>query len=83
MANRLIKTSASGGTKISDLTISEEGIITSKVWSDPELYELELRRIFAKTRNFVAYETELPKTNDYVTRFVGTDRIVLYRRRWC
>ena len=50
----------SDGTKISDLTIPEEGIISSKVWSDPELYELELRRIFAKTWNFVAHETEIP-----------------------
>ena len=39
----------SDGTKVSDLTIPEEGIISSKVWSDPELYELELRKLFAKT----------------------------------
>ena len=69
----------SDGTKISDLTIPEEGIISSKVWSDPELYELELRRIFAKTWNFVAHETEIPNTNDYVTRFVGDDRVIVVR----
>ena len=69
----------SDGTKISDLTIPEEGIISSKVWSDPELYELELRRIFAKTWNFVAHETEIPNTNDYVTRFVGNDRVIVVR----
>ena len=69
----------SDGTKISDLTIPEEGIISSKVSSDPELYELELRRIFAKTWNFVAHETEIPNTNDYVTRFVGNDRVIVVR----
>ena len=77
----------SDGTKISDLTIPEEGNISSKVWSDPELYELELRRIFAKTWNFVAHETEIPNPNDYVTRFVGNDRVIAVRtedgRRQC
>ena len=69
----------SDGSKVSDLTVPEEGIISSKVWSDPELFNLELRKIFAKVWNFVAHESEIPNPNDYVTRFVGNDRVIVVR----
>ena len=79
MVNKTLDARLSDGTKISDLTVPEEGIISSKVWSDPEIFDLELKKVFAKTWNFVAHETEIPNTNDYVTRFVGNDRVIAVR----
>ena len=79
MVNKTLDDRLSDGTKISDLTVPEEGIISSKVWSDPEIFDFELKKVFAKTWNFVAHETEIPNTNDYVTRFVGNDRVIAVR----
>src|SRR5689334_13860042 len=52
-----------------------------QVYTDPDLYELEQRRLFqGPTWNFLCLEAELPKPGDYKTTFVGDAPVVVVRK---
>ncbi|MEO8203374.1 MAG: SRPBCC family protein [Betaproteobacteria bacterium] len=46
---------------------------------DPAVFELEMRHIFEATWNFVGLESQLPRTNDYLTTTVGRSPVVVMR----
>jgi anthranilate 1,2-dioxygenase large subunit len=54
--------------------------IPFKVYSSPEIYQLEQERIFrGPTWSFVALEAEIPNPNDFKSTFVGDTPIVITR----
>jgi anthranilate 1,2-dioxygenase large subunit len=54
--------------------------IPLKVYSSPEIYQLEQERIFrGPTWSFVALEAEIPKAGDFKSTFVGDTPIVVTR----
>jgi phenylpropionate dioxygenase-like ring-hydroxylating dioxygenase large terminal subunit len=56
-----------------------EGQIPAFVYTSPEVYELELERIFQKAWLFVAHESEVPERGDYVTRHMGEQPVIVSR----
>jgi len=79
MTQDLNEVRLSDGTRISDLVDAEKGIISPRIFVDPEIYQLEMKKVFAKSWNFVAHETEIPNPGDYVTRYAGNDRVIVTR----
>lgn len=57
----------------------DQGIVPLRIYSDPELYQLELQRIFARSWIFVAHESEIPSRGDYVVRTIGEDPWIVVR----
>lgn len=57
----------------------DRGEMPLRIFNDPELYELELYRIFSRSWVFVGHETEIPEPGDYVRRYVGEDPFILVR----
>jgi anthranilate 1,2-dioxygenase large subunit/terephthalate 1,2-dioxygenase oxygenase component alpha subunit len=50
------------------------------IYTDPDIYAEEQTRIFrGKVWNFIGHEFEVPKTGDYVTRYMGDTPVVLVR----
>src|SRR5690606_3941957 len=47
--------------------------------SDPELYALEMKKIFAKTWVFLGHETEIPNKGDFIVRDMGSDSVIVAR----
>jgi phenylpropionate dioxygenase-like ring-hydroxylating dioxygenase large terminal subunit len=43
------------------------------------IYEQEYERIFSRTWNFLAHESELPNRGDFVVRYIGADSLILVR----
>jgi len=69
------------GTKISDLINLDTREVKMRVLSDTELYQLEMEKIFAKTWVFLAHETEIPNSGDFVQRDMGSDSVLVTRDR--
>ncbi len=49
------------------------------VYSDPEIFELEMKYIFERTWNFLTIESQIPKPNDYITTYIGRTPVVVSR----
>jgi len=53
--------------------------VSRRSWGDEEVFEEEIKRIFSKTWQFVAHESEMPEPGDYVQRKMGLDRVIVIR----
>ena len=51
------------------------------IFTDPELFELEMRYIFEGNWIYLAHESQIPNNNDYFTMFMGRQPIVIARNR--
>jgi benzoate/toluate 1,2-dioxygenase alpha subunit len=49
------------------------------VFSDPELFELEMKLIFERTWIFLGLETQVAKPNDFITTHIGRTPVLLAR----
>jgi phenylpropionate dioxygenase-like ring-hydroxylating dioxygenase large terminal subunit len=57
----------------------EEDLLPAEVFGDPELFGVEMDRIFTNTWVFVAHETEIPNAGDFVQRRIGVDPVIVTR----
>ena len=69
----------SDGTRLDDLVDVERRQVSMRVLWDPEVYQLELHRIFAKVWVALAHESEIPNPGDFVTRHLGEDQVIVVR----
>jgi nitrite reductase/ring-hydroxylating ferredoxin subunit len=56
-----------------------QGVLSPRVFSDPDVYELEIERIFSRCWVYVGHVTEIPDAGDYVLRYIGRDQFILSR----
>jgi|FaiFalFF_MnMetaG_3_1042247.scaffolds.fasta_scaffold44985_2 PAH dioxygenase large subunit len=49
----------------------KEALLLPGLYVDPEVFELEKERIFARSWVFLAHESEIPRPGDYVMRYGG------------
>ena len=73
------KQTLADGTRITDLIMPETREVQMRVLSDPELYDLEMERIFGKTWLLLGHESEIPKDGDFVLRDMGSDSVIVAR----
>ncbi|KHA64552.1 aromatic ring-hydroxylating dioxygenase subunit alpha [Sphingomonas sp. Ant20] len=52
-----------------------------KIYTDESLYRLELERIFARTWVCMGHETQIPKSGDFMTAYIGEDPVVVARQK--
>src|SRR5207244_1577626 len=51
------------------------------LYTDPEIYELELERIWYRTWVYVGHVSEVPQANDYVLKSIGPQQVIMTRDR--
>lgn len=66
---------------LNGLIKQQEGLVSTRIFSDPEIYRLEQERLFARTWLFVAHESEIPRVGDFVARHMGEDPVIVSRGR--
>lgn len=60
-----------------DLT---HGTQSKRIFWDPDLYQQELTQIFARSWLFLAHESQLPAAGDFVTTYMGEDKVIVARQ---
>lgn len=55
--------------------------VDRRVFTDPEVFEAELRHVFEATWNFVALESQVRRPHDFITTHIGRHPILVTRNK--
>ena len=68
-------------TSVEDDT--ETGVFRCRrdIFTDPDLFELEMKHIWEGNWIYLAHESQIPNNNDYITGYIGRQPIVISRDR--
>ncbi len=66
---------------IDELVRADEGLVSRAIFADEEIFQQEIKRIFARAWLFVGHESLVPKPDDYFVSRMGTDSVILTRDR--
>lgn len=72
-------TRLAGGQRLDEIVRPAEGIISRRIFCDPEIFAMEQERIFARAWFFLGHESEIPRPGDVITRQCGMDPVLLLR----
>ena len=53
--------------------------IHRRVFTDPEIFDLEMERIFSKSWVYVGHESEVSESGDYKTTYIGRQPVIISR----
>ncbi|SCX54480.1 Ring hydroxylating alpha subunit (catalytic domain) [Klenkia marina] len=67
------------GETPADLVLPDR--VAGRLYTDPDLFELEMTRIFERSWVWVAHESEVPKPGSFKTTHVGRQPVIVARNR--
>jgi len=59
----------------------EPGRVHRRVYTDPEVFELEMERIFGRAWLFVGHTSQVPNPGDFITTDLGRQPVIMVRHR--
>lgn len=57
----------------------DQGKIPASIYGNPDIHDLELRRVFGRAWVYLGHESEIPSEGDYVLRKIGEDDFIVVR----
>ena len=61
-------------------SLIEPGRVSRLVYTDPNVFELEMERIFGRAWLYVGHESQIPNPGDYFTTDLGRQPVIMIRQ---
>ncbi len=58
---------------------SKTGMIDRRIFSDQDIYAMELEQVFARAWNFMCHDSQIPNPGDFFMSYIGEDRVICVR----
>lgn len=68
-------------SEVDELVSLERGEIQRRIFSDPEIFELEMEQIFGRAWLFLCHESQLKKPGDFFESAMGRDNVLVVRQK--
>ena len=56
-----------------------EGTLDRRIFADQDIFDQEMRNIFARAWNFMCHASQIPNIGDYFINYIGTDQVIVVR----